>query len=315
LPVAIAILIAVVVLIVFGRMATRRGRELREQAKREFATGSSGSAGDDDVVDVAGLRPSVAEFHVHEGDATVTFNVPLPEGEIDEVLVDILVNEAVEVTREKSHTLPMAQVTRVVARAGNREVGARELEQPGILPSPIGTAHLPQLHKIGFDPIDGQFKEEDKVEPGFVTPERGATDQLGSIGAELRLPKAIDVGLRSQGIDPGTMTAGELVRTVLVLFGHSVTAGDREHTYSCTKGGRKTYLREVPYSEGGHPELGEDVIDSFMFGFRSSGADRGLLVTDKYAPFEVYERERREPRVRFVSRERLQKFIDSAALG
>ncbi len=315
MEVGIAIFVAVALLVVFGRLATRRGRELREQAKQDFANGSSGSGEDDEMLDVAGLRPTVVKFHVHDTDAIVTFDVPVPDGEIDQVLADILVNEAVEVTREKSHTLPIAQVTRVVAVAGGREVGGRELEQPGILPAPMGVAHLPHLAKIGFDPIESQFKDEGQVEAGFVAPDRGRTDHLGPIGAELRLPKAIEVGLRSQGIDPATMTAGELVRTVLMLFGHTIKPGERENTYVTTKAGQKTFLREDSYVEGGHPELSEAVVDEFMFGFRSSGADRGLLVTDKYAPFSVYERERREPRVRCVSRERLQKFLDGAALN
>ena len=38
------------------------------------------------------------------------------------------------------------------------------------------------------------------------------------------------------------------------------------------------------------------------------------LVSDKFSPFEVYERERREPRIRFVTRERLQKFVDALSL-
>ncbi len=47
----------------------------------------------------------------------------------------------------------------------------------------------------------------------------------------------------------------------------------------------------------------------------NSGADRGLMVSDKFGPFEVYERERREPRVRFVTRERLQGFVDALTVG
>lgn len=311
--VIIAILVTAAVLIVFGRMAGRRGRELREQAKRDLATGE-GAPAEDHITDASGLRPAVADFHVRDTDATVTFDVPLPEGEVDAILAEILVNEAVEVTREKSHTLPIAQVTKVVAMARDRRVGSRDLDQPGVLPPPLGTDHLPQLHKIGFDPIEGQFEEE-KVEAGFVAPERGDSDQLRPVGVELRIPKAIEVGLRSQGVDPDTMNAGELVRTVLTLFGYSIAEGDRPNTYVGTKGAATTYIREDLYEPGGHPELGEKVIDEFMFGFSTSGAERGLLVSDKYAPFAVYERERREPRVRFVSRERLQKFIDGAALG
>jgi hypothetical protein len=312
LPVVIAVIIAAVVLVVFGRMASRRGRELREQQKREFATGEKTSAEPVEPVDVSGLRPTLVDFHVHDTDAIVTFAVPLPEGDIDEVLVDILVNEAVEVTREKSHTLPIDQVTRVVAKSGDRRVGVRELEKAGLLPRSVGTTHLPQLHTIGADPVDRQFDGDRSAE----TPvSHGRGDALAPIGTELKIPKAIDVGLRSQGVDPATMNAGELVQTVLTLFGHSMTPGDRPDSYMSSRSGHTTYLVLVPHGDDDHPELGEKEIEDFMFGFRSSKADRGLLVTDKFAPFEIYERERREPRVRFLSRERLQKFIDGAALG
>jgi hypothetical protein len=40
-----------------------------------------------------------------------------------------------------------------------------------------------------------------------------------------------------------------------------------------------------------------------------------LLISDKFCPFIVYEKERREPRVHFITRERLQQFVDSLALG
>ncbi len=74
-------------------------------------------------------------------------------------------------------------------------------------------------------------------------------------------------------------------------------------------------VRVVDHNEGEYPELGEQAITGFLFDFASSGASRGLLVTDKYCPFSVYERERRDPRVRFLSRERLQQFVDAAAMS
>ena len=39
-----------------------------------------------------------------------------------------------------------------------------------------------------------------------------------------------------------------------------------------------------------------------------------MLVTEKYGPFMVYDKERREPRVRFITRERLQTFVDGFSL-
>jgi hypothetical protein len=40
-----------------------------------------------------------------------------------------------------------------------------------------------------------------------------------------------------------------------------------------------------------------------------------VFVSEKYAPYTIYDLERREPRIRFLTRERLQEFIDSMAIG
>lgn len=310
MPTLIAVIIAVVVLVAFAVLAGRRGREIRDQAKAELAGDGA------PILDVSSPRPVVIEFHVVGEEARVTFDVPVPDGDVDEVLADLLVSEAVEVTREKAETLPIDQVTKVVALAGRggppRAVGSRDLEFPGQLPPALGSDHLLQFSKIGFDPLDQQFSG-DSAQAGFEAPtNRG--DELGPIGPELRLPRAVEVGLRSQGVDPETMSSGELVRTMLALFGYSVSGGEKPNTYFSDKGGQRTYIREEPHESGGYPELEEGSMTQFIFDFTSSGADRGLLVTDKYGPFEVYERERREPRVRFVTRERLQKFVDALAL-
>jgi hypothetical protein len=64
-----------------------------------------------------------------------------------------------------------------------------------------------------------------------------------------------------------------------------------------------------------YQEFNEATINRFMADFSMSGCQRGMLVSEKYGPFEVYERERREPRVRFVTRERRQGLVDSLALS
>ncbi|MDH3498873.1 MAG: hypothetical protein OEM97_02015 [Acidimicrobiia bacterium] len=306
----VAVVIVVVILVGFSVFAGRRRRELQAKVQVDLT-------GDRAVTDFVAPRPVVKEFHVRGTEALVTFAVPVPEGEKDDVLADLLLTEAVEVTREKSHSLPIDQVTTVVALAGTGatpvEVGRRALENPGELPPPLGVDHMLHFSKIGFDPLDKQF-DDDAGRAGFVAPPAHG-DQLAPIGTELRLPKAVEIGLRSQGIDPETMTAGEMVRTLLTLFGYSLSSGEKPSTFFSEKAGQRTYIREEPHAPDAHPELGESVVKQFMIDFASSGADRGLLITEKYGPFEVYERERREPRVRFVTRERLQKFVDSLALG
>ncbi|MGZ8755483.1 MAG: hypothetical protein ACXW15_09890, partial [Acidimicrobiia bacterium] len=126
---------------------------------------------------------------------------------------------------------------------------------------------------------------------------------------------AVVVGLRSQGIDPDTMTSAEMVYSLLTLFGYAVSSTDNPLARKATKSGSTTYLREDPYTPGEYPEVDEVTMRQFVMEFVSSGADRGLLISDKFTPFGVYEREKREPRIRFVTRERLQKFVDALSLG
>ena len=99
------------------------------------------------------------------------------------------------------------------------------------------------------------------------------------------------------------------------LTGYTVTDGQKAGTSVATRGGQRVYVRIVDHERSEHPELDEAVVRSFVVEFVESGCDRGLLVTEKFCPFEVYERERREPRVRFITRERFQHFVDALALG
>lgn len=268
-------------------------------------------------VNVDRPRPSVADFHVAGNEARVTFDVPLPDGDVDNVLRDLLTHEAVEVIREKRHSLPIDQVTRVVALAGREadpvEVGAVELAEPGDLPPAVMDMPLLQFSHLGHDPLEEQFHEdkEPQAPPEVVT---GTDAALGPIGAELQIPKAVDVGLRSLGVDPATMSAPDLVVGMLKLYGYTVTDVS-DNTKQAVKGGQTTFLRLVPHQSGGYAELDETDIRRFVADFADARAERGLLVTDKYGPFEVYQRERRDPKVRFVTRERLQKFVDSLALS
>ncbi|MCJ7753488.1 MAG: hypothetical protein MUP13_02870, partial [Thermoanaerobaculales bacterium] len=268
-------------------------------------------------IDADRPRPRVSEFHVRGEEAQVIFDVPLPDGEIDEVLAELLTNEALEVVREKRHELPINGVTTVVAFAGRggepRRIGSVSLEEPGVLPPPMVAAPSLHLGRIGFDPLEKQFSDELLHNaPSLASDQRA--DTLGPIGQELRLPRAVAVGLRAQGIDPATMTSAEMVHSLLRLFGYAVTSTDNPLARRATKSGSTTYLREDPYQPGDHPEVDEVTMRQFVMEFVSSGAERGLLISDKFAPFGVYERQKREPRIRFVTRERLQKFIDALSL-
>ncbi|HKZ29444.1 MAG TPA: hypothetical protein VJ482_07370 [Acidimicrobiia bacterium] len=301
----------IILALVLGAIAAftaRRGKVARQNAQAGQAA---------TVIDADRPRPRVSGFHVRGEEAQVFFDVPLPDGEIDEVLSELLTNEALEVVREKRHELPITGVTTVVALAGRgaepRRVGKVALEEPGVLPPPMVAAPSLHLGHIGFDPLEKQFSGELlQHAPGLAAERR--TETLGPIGNELRLPKAVTVGLRAQGVDPMTMTSAEMVRALLRLFGYGVTSTDNPLAFTATKAGSTTYLCEDRYEPGDHPEVEDVTMREFVMQFINSGADRGLLISDKFSPFGVYEREKREPRIRFVTRERLQKFVDALSL-
>jgi len=260
--------------------------------------------------------PPVAQFHVTGDTAAVSFDVPLPEGGIDDVLRDLLVREAIEVVREKRHQLPIDEVTRVTAlgRRGEQwiEVGSVSLETPGELPPPTAPVLMPGLGADHlFDPFDHISDLPDQA-PGLKAESAG--ESLPPLAAEVKIPALIEAGLRSQGIDPATAEIGDMVLGIMRLTGSTVTPVD-EDTYEVVGGGHRTMVRVIPHRSGDHPELPAADVRRFAADFAASGDDRALLITEKYCPFDVYDRERRDPRARYITRERVQRVIDALALG
>jgi hypothetical protein len=149
--------------------------------------------------------------------------------------------------------------------------------------------------------------------PALAAPSR--EDVLPPLADEIRLPKAVDMGLRAQGIDPATMGAVEMVTGLLKLFGYMVTPGPGFGMFIAEKAGQRTFILGDAYRKGDHPEVAEGTIDRFLADFSMSGCQRGMLVSEKYGPFEIYDKERRQPKVKFMTRERLQKMVDSLALS
>jgi hypothetical protein len=111
------------------------------------------------------------------------------------------------------------------------------------------------------------------------------------------------------------MSAGDLVLGLLRLSDHQVTPGSDADTYVARRAGVSLYVKVVDHQPGSYPELDESDMRAFVAGYSHSKADRGWLVTDKFGPFSVYEKERRMPQCRFVTRERLQGVVDGFALS
>jgi len=258
------------------------------------------------------LRPSVAEFHVIAGAARVHFEVPLPE-EPDEVLEDMLGREAVEVVREKRHSLPIDDVHEVVAlgrRSGAWAMAATvSLETPGELPPPMLPELLPHTGR-DIDVFD-HISSLPEHAPGIAVPTKG--EELPPFASEVRLPASASAALRAQGVDPASATGPDIALGLMRASGYMLEASGTD-TYRARREGQTTFVRVVPHSKGAHPELDEHDIRQFVVDFGSSGANRGLLISEKYAPFEIYDRERRDGRIRFVTRERLPGFVDALAM-
>ncbi|MGA7271160.1 MAG: hypothetical protein WB239_08820 [Acidimicrobiia bacterium] len=310
----ILLILLAVLLLAANWYIERRRKQIGIEKPQRQARGRRGQA-PPPMPDFVHPRPEVESFHVHENEARVAFNVPFP-ADGDEVLADLLVGEAIEVVREKRHSLPIDDVTQVVALAGKgekREVGRKSLETPGILPPPSRMTEMLQLHSIGADPLAAEFETGPPVIPETVEP--STSDELAPLSDQIRLPKAVDTGLRAQGVDPEDMTAGEMVTGILALFGYTVTPGVAPGIYTATRAGQSTFVMVDPYEPGDYPQVEDRTIRSFVLSFEQSGQDRGMLVSEKFAPFSIYDRERRDPRIRFVTRERLQKFVDSMSLA
>ncbi len=313
----VALIFVAIVLIAVGVMLGRRRNELAEQQgfQKKPTRGRASTVPPVLIPDVTHPRPKLTEMHVVGEEAQVSFDVPFPD-DGDEILSDLLVQEAIEVVREKRHSLPLDMVRTVVVFAGRGsariEVGRHDLDTPGALPPKMDMPSMLNLSPFARDPLEA-MEHQDDVIPEVVS--RPALDELGPLADEIRLPKAVDMGLRAQGIDPTTMGAIELVNGVLRLFGYNVNPGPGFGMFIAEKGGSRTFIQGEAYRKGDYPEVEEQVIVRFMADFSLSGCERGMFVSERYGPFEVYDRERREPRVKFVTRERLQKMVDSLALS
>lgn len=315
-PVTTILVLVVVVGIVVYLFRSRRKKMQAAESQTNTAAGLGLSTSRDLFEVEAGQRAPVAEFHVHGEEAVVTFDVPLPDKE-DQILHDLLLDEAVEVVREKRHTLPIDDVEVIVAMAGRgtvREIGRTKLPSAGELPPPL-PAGL-SLAKVARDPFASPFEEEEADHSVvYETKVDVPGDKLPPLSQEMRLPKGLERGLRASGHDPDTTDGPAFVLALLKMFGYQVSERTAPGSYIALKDGVSTFILTDAYAEGSHPELADSVIRQFLADFGTSGAERGMLISDKYSPFSIYEIETHQPKVRFITRERIQRFIDSMALG
>jgi hypothetical protein len=307
--IVIVIVAAVIAYLVLSRRSASGGRERHD-------------------VEMYRPRAPYREFHVAGDIALVYFDVPLAEGDVDDVLTDLLLREAVEVLREKqSHHLPLEDVTAVKAfgtRNGDDvEVGSLSLETPGALPEVEHVEVVPHFSSVPFDPLTHLGEKEHappSMRPAEETPQPAAAGEeaapaLRPLSEEVALTGRVESGLRAQGVDPGTMSAGDMALGLMRLAGYSIQPASRDDTYIVSAAGTRTYVQVVDHEPGDYPELGEHVMKEFAVGLATAGTDRGMLVTEKFGPYMIYDAERRNPKCKFITRERLQDFVDSFSMG
>lgn len=312
----IIVVLAVAGFLVYNMFRSRKRRMEEAESISDSAAATGLSVSRDLFEAEVGHHAPVESFHVAGTEARVTFDVPLPD-EDDDVLADLLVGEAIEVVRDKRHSLPIDGVEEIVVFAGRdnvREVGRHKLPEPGELPPPLMEAGL-SLANVAHDPFAAHFDEEFDSGVSVGVSADVPEDDLPPLRDELRLPKGLERGLRALGTDPDQLNGPEFVLALLRMFGYGVTEQAHPGSYMATKGGVSTFILTDAYQSGQYPELEEGVIRKFLADFGSSAADRGMLISDKYSPFMIHEIEANQPKVRFITRERIQRFVDSMALG
>ncbi len=239
--IGITLILLGVGLLVLNLVLSRR-KKLRRLDKPEVALGTVVT-----LPEPSAPRAPVAEFHVHGKEARVTFDVPLP-AEDDEVLTEILVDEAVEVVREKRHTLPIDDVTEIVVFAGKgevKEIGRTQLKAPGELPPPVGPMGFSYTHLVP-DPFAGESETDHGVV--YDTKVKVPADELAPLAADLRLPVGLARGLRTVGVDPETASGPELVLALLRMFGYSIEETGSPETYLARKDGLALYTNRMMFS-------------------------------------------------------------------
>ncbi len=297
--VVVAVVVAVALLIWL-----RRGQGAEE---REASTAP--------VEGMTRRRPA-SDFHIVDNEARVAFDVPLPAEGADPVLRDLLLHRATELIRDRKRRgqpLQGIDMVRVYAKRSGKavEVGSLELTEHSELPEVAPPIPLARIVAEDHDPLR-QLDDSDTRQT-ISGGDAAALDQLEPIGADIRLTAGLAAGLRSIGIDPDTMGVEELGLGLLELAGYSLRErGDG--SYVASGGGTTSYVAFVPHQAGSYPELEAAAINQFLVGFSTARTDRGLLITDKFGPYAVYEKERSNPSCRFITRERLQSFVDSIAL-
>lgn len=255
------------------------------------------------------------EFHVVDNEITIDFAVPIPAAGADEVLTDLLSHHALEIIRDRKQRgqpldgLPVARLS--ATRLGEQvEVAVLDLGQPDEVIEIEIPDLVPRPLVAGYDPL-ARFGERKETNVMPLAEQRG--DEMPLLPDQVRLTAGVAAGLRAQGVDPEQMTVSQLGLGLLRLSGYDIT--DRGNgSYLAIGHGSTTLVQIIDHVPGEYPELAEAAVTSFLIAYAGARTERGLLITDKYGPYVIYQKERANPDVMFVVRERLQDFVDAVAV-
>ncbi len=297
-PVVVLIAVAVVIAIAWYLVARGRGDSQPAPARSE-------------------PRLSEVDFKVAGATAHVYFDTQIPGEGPDDVLTSLMGREAMRIFESKADHLPLAEVKHVAAhgrQAGQpvlvTKVDIKEPAEMGRLDAPKDTDVVLAGDVAASDDPLGKLQA---MEFGRGGGYRGGGDELPPLSDELHIPAKVIEAVAGSGGSILGMRLEDFITGLLRASGYQVVEKE-DGTKRATKGGTTTYLEFVEHLPGSHPELDERSIDAFIMKFMGSHADRAMLFTAKYGPYAVYEKERRNKKVTFMTRERLQTFVDSVAM-
>jgi hypothetical protein len=266
----------------------------------------------------------VTEFHVKGATATTLFAVPLGDADAGQHLIELLCASAVEYVREKQREgLPLDDVRHIEVSAMRGEASELlctvDLPDAGVLPERNEKVLVEPTH----DPIAAVHEV---VADTSVSSQTDSGTALEPVTHAVQLSGPTDAHLRAIGVDTATMDLDDLVLGLLRVSGYDVHVGrtgmsglagikdGKAGVYGLTREGKTTTLVILSHEDGSHPELEDSVLAKFAVGIAQMNPDQAILVTDKYSPYSMYEREKRDRRCTYITRERLQAFVDSFGL-
>ena len=267
--------------------------------------------------------PPVRDFHVRGETASVYFGVPLGDAEAGAHLTELLAANAVEVVRDKVDSgLPLEGVRHIAVFAlrgeSPEQLTTVDLPSVGELPEEASIlSRDPRSH----DPIGAVQAVAADVS---VAKPSGAADSLEPIVDLVELSGPTEAHMRSLGIDTSSMSLEDFAVGLLRVSGYQVDPGPSGFSlpsvgngkvFRASRGADTAILAIVEHSDGEYPELDERVLAEFSVAVAQANPKRAILVTDKFGPYAMYERERRDKRLVLITRERLQAFADSFELG